>query len=188
MCDIPPDIKVDDLPGPKRGQYPAHYFRDDIVCSPSGRHFALAYTIAEASMCNDVGCLLWGVQDGNKTRILCNPSNLTISCWQVPFCRWLSDEIFVCKVQRPCHGRVAVPNLLVDIHGAFWLVPDSNQTDSWIDHVELTGAEFEPWNEAALIRQIEEPNRVEVTGLRLSPLPHHPACGSAPGGSNQTNG
>jgi hypothetical protein len=32
------------------------------------------------------------------------------------------------------------------------------------------------------------PNRVEVTGLRLSPLPHHPACGSAPGGSNQTNG
>ena len=31
-------------------------------------------------------------------------------------------------------------------------------------------------------------NRVEVTGLRLSPLPHHPACGSAPGGSNQTNG
>ena len=28
-------------------------------------------------------------------------------------------------------------------------------------------------------------NRVEVTGLRLSPLPHHPACGSAPGGSNQ---
>jgi len=31
-------------------------------------------------------------------------------------------------------------------------------------------------------------NRVEVTGLRLSPLPHHPACGSAPGGSNQTKG
>ena len=28
-------------------------------------------------------------------------------------------------------------------------------------------------------------NRVEVTGLRLSPLPHHPACGSAPGGSSQ---
>jgi hypothetical protein len=35
---------------------------------------------------------------------------------------------------------------------------------------------------------IGDPNRVEVTGLRLSPLPHHPACGSAPGGSNQTNG
>jgi len=31
-----------------------------------------------------------------------------------------------------------------------------------------------------------EPNRVEVAGLRLPPLPHHPACGSAPGGSNQT--
>jgi len=29
-------------------------------------------------------------------------------------------------------------------------------------------------------------NRVEVAGLRLPPLPHHPACGSAPGGSNQT--
>ena len=29
-------------------------------------------------------------------------------------------------------------------------------------------------------------NRVGVTGLRPSPLPHHPACGSAPGGSNET--
>jgi hypothetical protein len=28
-------------------------------------------------------------------------------------------------------------------------------------------------------------NQVEVTGLRLSALPHHPACGSAPGGSSQ---
>lgn len=28
------------------------------------------------------------------------------------------------------------------------------------------------------------PNRVEVKGLRLFPLPHHPACGFAPGGSN----
>jgi hypothetical protein len=32
---------------------------------------------------------------------------------------------------------------------------------------------------------VDNKNRVEVTGLRLSPLPHHPACGSAPGGSNQ---
>lgn len=30
------------------------------------------------------------------------------------------------------------------------------------------------------------PNRVEVAGFRLPPLPHHPACGSAPGGSRQT--
>jgi hypothetical protein len=30
-----------------------------------------------------------------------------------------------------------------------------------------------------------KPNRVEVTGLRLSPLPHHSACGFAPGGSSQ---
>jgi len=32
----------------------------------------------------------------------------------------------------------------------------------------------------------QDANRVEVAGLRLPPLPHHPACGSAPGGSNQT--
>ena len=29
-------------------------------------------------------------------------------------------------------------------------------------------------------------NRVEVTGLRPSPLPHHRTCGSASGGSYQT--
>ena len=29
-------------------------------------------------------------------------------------------------------------------------------------------------------------NRVEVAGLRLPTLPHHPACGSAPGGSSKT--
>ena len=29
-------------------------------------------------------------------------------------------------------------------------------------------------------------NRVGMAGLRLPPLPHHPACGSAPGGSSKT--
>jgi hypothetical protein len=28
-------------------------------------------------------------------------------------------------------------------------------------------------------------NRVGMAGLRLPPLPHRPACGSAPGGSNK---
>ena len=32
------------------------------------------------------------------------------------------------------------------------------------------------------------PNRVALTGLRPSGLPHHPAYGSVPGGSNQTLG
>jgi MFS superfamily sulfate permease-like transporter len=39
---------------------------------------------------------------------------------------------------------------------------------------------------AWIVGNRNETNRVEATGLRPSPLPHHPACGSAPGGSNQT--
>jgi hypothetical protein len=35
---------------------------------------------------------------------------------------------------------------------------------------------FEPMNKKS--------NRIEAAGLRLPPLPHHPACGSAPGGSS----
>jgi uncharacterized protein YjbJ (UPF0337 family) len=38
----------------------------------------------------------------------------------------------------------------------------------------------------AVEKAIKQANRVEVTGLRPSPLPHHRTCGSASGGSNQT--
>ncbi len=60
MHKLPVDLDLDLLPGPNRGVSPALYFRDEAVFSPTGKYFALAYTITEASMCNDVGCLLWG--------------------------------------------------------------------------------------------------------------------------------
>jgi hypothetical protein len=46
----------------------------------------------------------------------------------------------------------------------------------WIHQIRVvTGGSMKP-----------DANRVEVTGLRPSPLPHHRTCGSASGGSNQT--
>jgi protein-tyrosine phosphatase len=52
-------------------------------------------------------------------------------------------------------------------------VPDTEEQRQWIIN-----------NQHAILTQSQ--NRVGMAGLRLPPLPHHPACGSAPGGSNKT--
>ena len=58
-------IKIEKLPGYTRGEYPAKSYRDEVTWSPNGKHWALAYTIFEATMCNDVGHLAWGSKNGD---------------------------------------------------------------------------------------------------------------------------
>ena len=130
---LPKNLHIDDLPGPKRGEFPALYFRDEPVWSPKKRHIALAYTITEASLMNDVGCILWGtVEAGNLTSFE-NPSGVYAACWRSPWCTWLSDEHFVFKLQH-FDGKVKrIPLIAVHLREGFAVGPHSNTTDTWVD-------------------------------------------------------
>lgn len=130
MNAIPPDISLETLPGPKRGEYPALFFRDEIVWSPSRNRFALAYTIAEASMNNEIGCVLWGSCGGNSTTVLGNPEGIYACCWNSPWCVWLNDDVFLFKAQRYDEHRLHIPLVAVSISTGFSVLPGTNNSES----------------------------------------------------------
>jgi len=75
-------------------------------------------------------------------------------------------------------------NPVAGTHAALiWTLPSSTSPNL----ISVPEGIMIPRYKPKLLQPNQIANRVEVTGLRLSPLPHHPACGSAPGGSNQTN-
>lgn len=130
MDNIPPDLVLDELPGPKRGQAPALYFQDEVIWSPDQKHFALAYTIMEVTMMNNVGLVLWGSFDGHKTTILGNLPGLCASCWERPWCKWLKADAFVFKAQgydgRTCH----VPLVVIHVTKGFAVLAGMDTVDS----------------------------------------------------------
>ena len=95
--DTLPGIDVDRLPGPTRGRHPTLYFRDEPVWSPDGCRVALAYSITEASMANEGGCILWGTLRDGLIAIDGNPSGITACCWTSPWCSWLDHQTFIFK-------------------------------------------------------------------------------------------
>jgi hypothetical protein len=127
---IPPDIHVGQLPGPDRAKWPENFFRDEIVWSPSKTRFALAYSIAEASMNNEMGCVLWGEQRADGTAILGNPRWVHACCWEKPWCVWLDDDIFVFKAQEGSGSKVQLPLVIVHVTKGFALMPDTNDVNS----------------------------------------------------------
>ena len=150
MSDIPPNIDLDALAGPPRGKWPALYFRDEAVLAPGGAHVAIAYTIYEASMGNEVGRVLCvAVKDGNAT-ILGNPPELLASCWRSPWCRWLDAETFVFKMQYVDEGRTRTPLLVIHVHRGFALVPETDQPEGWLDRAIPRNLRFEPLSGPAL--------------------------------------
>jgi hypothetical protein len=112
-------IDISGLHGPKRGSYPAHFFRDEVAWSPSRSRFAIAYTICEVSMSNDVGCIAWGTQEAGKIKIVQNPAELLVSCWGTPFARWISDTKFIIRIQVRDISRLLVPVLVIDTDGKY---------------------------------------------------------------------
>lgn len=152
--DLPDNIVLVDLPGPKRGEYPALYFQDDVVWSPQRTHFALAYTICEASMCNDVGCILWARVDDNQATILQNPEGVHASCWQSPWCRWLSEDIFVFKAQKYNGKTTCVPLVAIHIVKGFQVLSGTNSTDKWLEDVSSINDQWLPFDAKTLLKKI----------------------------------
>jgi hypothetical protein len=127
MEPIPPDIDIDRLPGPKRGKWPENFFRDWIVWSPSNARFALAYCISEIGLNNDIGCVLWGEKGEHGTRILGNPKHVHACCWDIQWCTWLDDEVFVFKA----YDKAGQPLVIVHVTKGFTLL-----TGDWPDQVK----------------------------------------------------
>jgi hypothetical protein len=159
MKDLPTNIMIDMLPGPKRGEWPALYFRDEVTWSPHHTRFALAYSICEASMNNEVGCLLWGRLEGTHGIAEQNITQMVACCWRSPWCCWLDEDVFVFKAQR-YDGRInRVPLIVAHATAGFYIVPGSNDARLWIDRVQaLDGIDWVPWNEAILVKMIESAN------------------------------
>jgi hypothetical protein len=143
MDTIPPGIVLDDLPGPKRGESPALYFRDEIVWAPSRRYFALAYTISEASMMNEIGCILWASFNGHTAEILRNPKLLYACCWKSPWCIWLDEETFVFKVQSSDGKTRFTPLVVINVTKGYTVLQHTNNVDSWPTQVKTCSGPFE---------------------------------------------
>lgn len=157
MIDLPANIVIEELPGPKRGEWPALYFRDEVVWSPRRTRFALAYSICEASMNNEVGCLLWGRSDATHGIVEQNITQMLACCWSSPWCRWLDEDVFAFKAQR-YDGRMArVPLVIAHATAGFRIVPASNDARMWIDDIQTpAGTDWVPWNEETLVKMIEK--------------------------------
>jgi len=128
--DIPRNIDLASLPGPKRGVYPALHVRDEITWSPSSKRFALAYTICEASMSNDIGCIAWGEAGNDRTVILGNPQDIHATCWYTPWAVWVSELVFVFKAQLYCAPRIHLPLVAIHVERGFHVFPCTNNGDS----------------------------------------------------------
>lgn len=151
---LPPGLDVESLPGPKRGVTPAVYVRDEIVYAPSGRYFALCYSIFETSMGNEVGCVLWGEIADGTTRVLGNPEGVYATCWFSPWAEWLDDETFVFKAQRYDGSRLHLPLVAIRIGQGFSVVPGSKKVDSRPSDLTSPPDSYEPTSATALLAAI----------------------------------
>jgi hypothetical protein len=150
----PLDIDLDSLPGPKRGVSPALYVRDEAVFSPKGNHFALAYSIAEASNGNEIGCLLWGTTNFFGTKTLGNPPGVHVTCWYSPWAIWLDDETFVFKAQQYDGSRLHLPLVVAHVLQGFAILPDTNNGNSRPSDVTNVPLKFTEMSAEALINAI----------------------------------
>jgi hypothetical protein len=153
---IPAEIDLNKLPGPTRGVYPALYFRDEIVYSPSGRHFALAYSICEHSYGNEVGMALWGEMDQGRLTRSQPIQGLTVCCWQAPWCRWIDDDTLLCKAQRSTRHGVTVPDVLIRTGEFFAVIPRDARSEVWLPEPDISSVEFQRIEGSKLVEAIEK--------------------------------
>jgi hypothetical protein len=147
-------IDLESLPGPKRSGL--IYYRDEVVWSPNHKHFALAYSICEVTMGNEVGYALWGTVEKGKATIMRNSIPFLISSSHRPWCKWLNDEIFICKAHRYDRKTLSVPLVAIHVHQGFQVLPETNIFDFWFDDIEKVDGEFQPFDEIELTKEIEK--------------------------------
>ena len=105
-------------------------------------------------MGNDVGCVAWGMVQGGQGHILQNLVKLHASCWQRPWCKWFSNDVFVFKSQHYANNSIRVPLVAIHIDQGYSVLPDSNETDIWLPENMPSNIAFKKYNEADLIKEI----------------------------------
>ena len=72
--------------------------RDETVLGPDGHSFAAAFDIAEVTMMNDMGGVVWGEFRNSMPQITGHLPARSIACWGRPFCKWVTSHVFVVKL------------------------------------------------------------------------------------------
>jgi hypothetical protein len=147
-------IDMESLPGPKRSGLV--YYRDEIVWSPNHKYFALAYSICEVTMGNEVGRASWGTVQNGKAKIMANSMPFSIWGNHRPWCKWLNDEVFICKAYRYNDDTHYFPLVAIHVHRGLQVIPGTNTLNLWFDDIEEVGSEFQPFDELELAREIEK--------------------------------
>jgi hypothetical protein len=152
--EIVSSIDIESLPGPKRSGLA--YYRDEIVWSPLRRYFALAYSICEVTMCNEIGLASWGTVQNGKAIIMRNSMPFSIWGNHRPWCKWLNDEVFICKANRYNDNTLYVPLVAIHVHRGFQVIPETNMLALWFDDIEKVDSEFQLFDELELAKEIEK--------------------------------
>ena len=148
------NIDLEKLPGPDRSALV--YYRDEVVWSPNHKYFALAYSINEATMGNEIGFISWGTVENGKATIIRNPTLFSISGNHHPWCKWISDKVFICKAKRYDGEASYAPLVAIDVCQGFKVIPETNRWDAWFDDIEKIEGEFQSFDEFELIKEIEK--------------------------------
>jgi hypothetical protein len=120
-------IQIEKLPGYVRGKDPARIYRDEVTWAPNRKHWALAYTIFEATMCNDVGHLAWGSQNGD-TALFQTIVSIQVGCGHYPWSKWISETCFVFGAQLyvPKKKTSLTPIVAIDVYKGHHVYYKSN--------------------------------------------------------------
>lgn len=159
---MPCELNIEKLPGLKRGQHPAVYFRDEIVWNECGNRFALAYTIHEASFGNEVGHICWGRLRDGKIEVLGIFEQLLATCWQEPWCNWINKNAFAFKAHfyngspsPPNSAKLHLPIISIHFSQGYLVVPGTDNVDSRLGKDDFSSElKFRPQSEADLIQEI----------------------------------
>jgi len=150
---VPENIDLESLPGPQREKLLYSY--DEYICSPESTYFALAYSVDEISMMNNVGCIAWGKIELDKAVIKHTSSTVCATCWRSPWCIWLNEKEFMFKSQYYTDGQNKLPNIVVNMDKGVAIVPDSNTTEWWDENPSVSGLSYIPYTETVLLELVQ---------------------------------
>ena len=151
---LPRNINLARLPGPGRRFAPEDTFRDEPVISPGGDYLALAYSIAEVGMAKEAGCILWARLEGEYARDIVVPRKVQAICWGSPWCRWVDERTFLFKIWHEFRGKVYGPLVAVHVDHGFQLIPETNNTNAWVNDARKPTGEWTKFSRRALLSQV----------------------------------
>jgi hypothetical protein len=126
-----PDYLMEEL---EKALDPTSWIDCDCVWSECDLHCVLVYNVAEASMNNQVGKIAC-FRNGGEVRVF----PISITCWQRPWIKWVSNNVFQVKLQHRFSQKVYLGIVSVDIiEWKFSIVSNTNTGSSTLmdDYVD----------------------------------------------------